>query len=1190
MKKSRIISSIPSLLLVAILLSSTMSASADGTIGGGDGGPRSLAAGAFGRSLGPIVNEYGKIKLSIDALGMTTAQGNIRVDKPNGGRVRKALLFSATTGFTNYRLANGDVKIAGNDISWQEEISNSIYSYNYWADITNIVKPTIDAAPAGVLPLQISEQNSSNIDGEILAVIFDDPNQGTSNTIILNFGAQNIAGDTFTINTGSPINTNDPNLKLNLSLGISYGCVGDSTCEGGASAQYSRIDVNGRRVTSSAGGQDDGQLPNGSLITAGGIGDLEDNPLDPYAGPVNPRSDDELYNLKPFVNNNDTVIQINTINPSNDDNIFFAALMLTASTIQTISIEISLVNNPTTNDERAPYENIVRYFADAVFEESNGINKLGNVIFHTGGDFVESANIVWGAKGWPSSELAGYGVPGKHTNMYSVFQDGSGKGVDYDFMADNEHQRAAGYTLGHEFGHLYYSLSDEYKYTSNPLDCALTSLIFWLPHCTDIPVMNSIMNNQWNALLNNDYNWLNFSIAKNTSGDTSQYRIYEAAGWETLARPISQDPQLPWWSTVPIRLYHSDLASVKPDPDTDARIDLSPGTARSELNIIWDDALNNSSDSARVTTFAGSFPYTVELNSLLGRNISYPDPIVLEAFVHQDLNITDLNVTGSITLPNGSMQTVHFSDDGVPPDARQGDGLYSAILNYTMNGLYNINVTFDNHRLNGKLVAYGFQMSTDSNGNSVTYPFPEQVTDDLVVSKSLLISVGNVVSDDHGNTPDLATTVTSDDTPISGKIDYLGDADVFKIITLPTGSTFVRVTNLAFGISPHMRILGADKQTVLYELDLPSIGEGNYLNLELTQVPPGTIVYAEVTNKVGNFGGLYRLSVGTQLASDTVNMCFAINTFVSPLNSGTVSVNQISDGIINPPPRCRDDNQYPYGAVIRLTAYPEPGYIFNNWFGAISGSADAVDITMLKNESVVALFSKGADTTGVFRPSNGLLYLKNKNETGFADMALNYGMPSDYPVVGDWDGNGTVTIGIYRNGYFYLRNENTIGFANVVFAFGQPGDQPIAGDWDGDGVDTTGVFRPSTGQFLLRNSNSTGIAEMSFYLGNVGDVGIAGDWDGDGVDTTGVFRPSNGIIFLKNTNETGFADIALNYGIPGDRPVTGDWNNDGLDTIGVYRNGIFYLRNSNTVGFADMAFGLGNPGDMPIAGNWDGLP
>lgn len=248
------------------------------------------------------------------------------------------------------------------------------------------------------------------------------------------------------------------------------------------------------------------------------------------------------------------------------------------------------------------------------------------------------------------------------------------------------------------------------------------------------------------------------------------------------------------------------------------------------------------------------------------------------------------------------------------------------------------------------------------------------------------------------------------------------------------------------------------------------------------------------------------------------------------------------------------------------------------------GGSD-IFISKLQNDGVTA---SGGDTTGVFRPSNGLLYLKNANTSGFADVAINYGTGGDYPVTGDWDGNGTDTIGIYRNGTFYLRNSNTLGFADIVFAFGTPGDQPLAGDWNGDGMDTIGVYR--NGIFLLRNSNSAGADDISFALGNPGDIGIAGDWNANGSDTTGVFRPSNGVIFLKNANTSGFADVALNYGLSGDMPVTGDWNDDGVDTIGVYRNAQFLLRNSNTIGFADIVFALGVPGDMPIAGNWDGIP
>jgi thermitase len=239
---------------------------------------------------------------------------------------------------------------------------------------------------------------------------------------------------------------------------------------------------------------------------------------------------------------------------------------------------------------------------------------------------------------------------------------------------------------------------------------------------------------------------------------------------------------------------------------------------------------------------------------------------------------------------------------------------------------------------------------------------------------------------------------------------------------------------------------------------------------------------------------------------------------------------------------------------------------------------------------VAALAAFVQDTAGVFRPSNGALYLKNSNTTGVADVSINYGIPGDKPITGDWNGDGRDSIGVYRNGVFYLRNSNTIGVADIYFAFGSPGDQPIAGDWDGNGTDTIGVYRSSNFTFYLRNSNTTGTPDLSFSLGIPGDVGLAGDWNGDGMDTTGVFRPSNGVIFLKNINLTGTADVSINYGIPGDKPVTGDWNNDGKDTIGVYRNGVFYLRNSNTVGIADLYFALGIPSDLPIAGDWDGKP
>lgn len=238
--------------------------------------------------------------------------------------------------------------------------------------------------------------------------------------------------------------------------------------------------------------------------------------------------------------------------------------------------------------------------------------------------------------------------------------------------------------------------------------------------------------------------------------------------------------------------------------------------------------------------------------------------------------------------------------------------------------------------------------------------------------------------------------------------------------------------------------------------------------------------------------------------------------------------------------------------------------------------------------TIVREFEK--DTIGVFRQNGSAWYLRNSNASGSPDISSDFGFPGDYPVVGDWDGNGTDTIGVYRNGVFYLSNSNTLSSADFVFAFGASGDQPVAGDWDGDGIDTVGLYRSAAATFYLSNSNSAGAPEMIFPYGVPGDVGISGDWNDDGVDTIGVYRPSNGNWFLKNTNATGVSDFAFDYGLIGDKPVVADWNNDGVDTVGVYRNGTFYLRNINTTGFGDLAFDFGLPGDMPVAGNWDGLP
>lgn len=291
---------------------------------GEDDGGVGISKVQFG-SLAPMVTESGFISWSIDGLGTLSTTGSIRVNKPAGATVRRAFLASASTGFSGFKIPDGTVSLDGTPITWDVSTLSSISSWNHWAEVTSIVKPVVDSAAAGTVNLTVSEGNSTTaIDGEVLAVIFDDPNQTTINSAIFMFGAQSVGGDNFAIHLSDPIDLTDPHLSLDLSLGISFGFQNQ-----GVTNQFSIVKVNGSQMTQSAGGEDDSQGSdgNGALLTVGGVGDSNANPP-PTATVVNDRTDDELYSLIPFVHTGDTAISVFSQNPSNDDNIFFSGLFV----------------------------------------------------------------------------------------------------------------------------------------------------------------------------------------------------------------------------------------------------------------------------------------------------------------------------------------------------------------------------------------------------------------------------------------------------------------------------------------------------------------------------------------------------------------------------------------------------------------------------------------------------------------------------------------------------------------------------------------------------------------------------------------------------------------------------------------------------------------------------------------------
>lgn len=206
--------------------------------------------------------------------------------------------------------------------------------------------------------------------------------------------------------------------------------------------------------------------------------------------------------------------------------------------------------------------------------------------------------------------------------------------------------------------------------------------------------------------------------------------------------------------------------------------------------------------------------------------------------------------------------------------------------------------------------------------------------------------------------------------------------------------------------------------------------------------------------------------------------------------------------------------------------------------------------------------------------------LRDTLTPGVATRQFSFGLPTDIPVFGDWNGDGVKTPGVVRGNVWYLRNSNTAGGADITFTYGSPGDVPVVGDWTGVGRDLPGVVRGGR-TWYLRHSLSSGPAHQSFAFGAPGDVPVVGDWDGNGRDSVGVVRGGRNW-YLRNSAGGGAAQISLAYGAPGDIPVVGDWDGNGRDSIGVVRGGTWHLRNALSSGGPDRSFAYGAADDVPL--------
>jgi len=236
----------------------------------------------------------------------------------------------------------------------------------------------------------------------------------------------------------------------------------------------------------------------------------------------------------------------------------------------------------------------------------------------------------------------------------------------------------------------------------------------------------------------------------------------------------------------------------------------------------------------------------------------------------------------------------------------------------------------------------------------------------------------------------------------------------------------------------------------------------------------------------------------------------------------------------------------------------------------------------------------------VFRPSSGdwLARTSTGSYSAGASQSYQWGLPTDRPVAGDFDGDGRFDLVVYRpsDGGWYIRYSSA-GYATNQWAYFQWGlstDIPIAADFDGDRKSDLVVYRPSDGGWYIRYS-SVGYALSQwayFQWGLATDIPIAADFDGDGRSDLAVYRPSEGGWYVRYSS----AAYALSrwahfqWGLATDKPLVADFDGDGKSDLAVYRpsDGVWYIRFSSS-GFSSWAtYQWGLPTDIPVPTDLDG--
>ena len=243
-----------------------------------------------------------------------------------------------------------------------------------------------------------------------------------------------------------------------------------------------------------------------------------------------------------------------------------------------------------------------------------------------------------------------------------------------------------------------------------------------------------------------------------------------------------------------------------------------------------------------------------------------------------------------------------------------------------------------------------------------------------------------------------------------------------------------------------------------------------------------------------------------------------------------------------------------------------------------------------------------------------------------------FGMVGGTPLAGDFDGDGSDEIAVFKDGYWMidLNHNGRWDEADLLATLGDAEDRPVVGDWDGDGKDDIGIYGPiwerdplaisrdpglpnpdndpdtkpknippierdaTNGARVLKLTNfgsqRVDVVDHVFGTGDRENTPIAGDWNGNGIRSIGYFNAGTWQFDVNGDGKFDFEDSTTQFGRSGDLPLVGDFNGDGIEEIAVYRSGTWLIdtNGNRQLDATDKTFQLGGATDKPVVGDFDG--